>query len=70
MADKYTITGQTEVLDVTDVTNPVRSMRITFKSTANSTVGNVQIPLTDYTPAEVDKRITSYVDTIDAVHEL
>jgi hypothetical protein len=70
MADTYVVTGQAEALDTSDVTNPVRVMRVTFKSLANNTIGTVSVPLSDYTPAEVAKRIEAYVATIDAVHGL
>lgn len=70
MADTYNITAQSQVLDTTDIANPVQAMRITFRSVANGTVGTVTIPLSDYTPAEVNRRISEYVANIDAVHEL
>lgn len=70
MADTFSIIAQQQITDVSDVTNPVQAMRITFRSAANGTQGIVTVPLTDYTPAEVQRRITDYVANIDAVHEL
>lgn len=70
MADAYTITAQQETLDVSDVTNPVRAMAVTFKSNANGVTGTVRVPLTDYTPAEVNRLVAEYVANIDAVHGL
>lgn len=68
--DLYTITGQAEVLDTTDVTNPRPAMRVTFKSKASGVSGTVTIPLSDYSPASVHDLVTERVTAIDAVHEL
>lgn len=70
MADAYTIVRQEQVLDTSDVTNPVQAMVITFRSVANGTTGTITVPLADYSPQEVNRRITAYVADIDAVHEL
>lgn len=70
MADTYTITGQQESLDTTDVTAPVRTMRITFKSNASGVTGTVNVPLADYNAQTVNDAIVDYVTRIDAVHGL
>lgn len=70
MADTYTITAQQQVTDVSDVTNPIQAMRVSFKSAANGVAGFVTIPLSDYTPSEVARLVGARVADIDAVHEL
>lgn len=70
MADTFTIVKQDQILDTRDVTNPVQAMQVTFRTTANGTQGTVVVPLADYTPEEVQRRITAYVVNIDAVHNL
>lgn len=67
MADLYTITAQQEALDTSDVTAPVRVMRITFTSNATGVVGTVNVPLKDYNAQTVNTAIVAYVTNIDAV---
>lgn len=68
--ETYEVTGQAEVLDTTDVTNPVQSQRITFKSKASGVSGTVTLPLAGLTAQAVHDAITARVATIDAIHNL
>jgi hypothetical protein len=70
MADTYSIVGQQQVLDASDVTNPHQAMQVTFRSAATGVTGTVIVSLADYSPQEVNRLIAARVATIDAVHEL
>lgn len=69
MGANYTITGQTEVVQLGD-SGPVRAMQVTFKTTDTNVTGTVTIPLADYGAATVGREIEKYVANISAVHAL
>lgn len=70
MADTYEITNTAEVLDTRDVTNPVPSRRITFRSKATGELGTVTLPEDNLTPQVVHDAVAAKVATLDAIRAL
>ncbi len=69
MSDKFVITAQKQVRDLTESGQFVPAMEVYFKTTGGDT-GHVTIPLTTYNAATVGKALTERIAQIDAVKAL
>lgn len=70
MADTYAVTGQVPTTTVGPSGTFVETMDITFTTKPSGVVGRVAIPMSHYTPAEVDKVIVAAAATIESVQAL
>ena len=68
--DTYSIVSTAEVLDTSDVTNPVQAVRITYKSKATGATGTLTLPKAGLTPELVHNAVDAEVATLDAIHNL
>lgn len=68
MAEAWQVTGQRQS-SLLQGGAFVDAMVVTF-TTASGTTGQITVPLSQYTPANVHKLIAERVEAIDAVHSL
>lgn len=70
MEAEYEVTGQAEVVDLSQQGAPVRAQEITFRSLPSGTIATVRVPIADLTAATAKAAIEARRNTIEAVHEL
>jgi hypothetical protein len=70
MADSFTVKSQTEGLMLTTDGRTEPAMSITFEVEPAGVTSTIQVPLAEYTAANVEKLLTERADTINAVHAL
>lgn len=69
MADNWTVTSQRQTTQITSGGRFQDVMEIHFVTT-QGVEGSVRVPLGQYNPDTVHRLISSYVENIDAIHNL
>jgi len=70
MADSFKVTGQMEGLMLSPDGRTEPAMSITFEVIPAGVTSTIQVPLSEYNTANVEKLLTERADTINGVHTL
>lgn len=70
MADTYVIVTQTPTTDLGPTGSVVPAMQVTFRTKPSDVQARVTLPLSTYTPDEVDRAVRAQAAVIEAVQKL
>lgn len=70
MADNYKVTGQAPITTADASGTFVPGMEITFATIPHNVVGRARVPMSMYTPQQVDEILTANAANIEAVQTL
>lgn len=70
MAATYDVTGQREVIDLTNEQGAVKAVEISFATKPSGIVGTVTIPKATYSPDNAARAIEAYAAALESTHAL